>query len=157
MSATSAPSNLQGQRQPVINCCVHKCKWVRWEKQKEREKEKKKKKTAVRPIFQQGAICERGKWFRGQRTNLLLRKTQRRRRWMRGEVEETGEGDCLRKDSSSNKYEVFYCGSTCIRETSSPPINSGPVVLKSHVLSLTSSCLTSPHTNNHRSDVYFSI
>lgn len=30
MRATSAPSNLQGQRQPVINCCVHKCKWVHW-------------------------------------------------------------------------------------------------------------------------------
>lgn len=30
MRATSAPSNLQGQRQPVINCCVHKCKWVQW-------------------------------------------------------------------------------------------------------------------------------
>lgn len=30
MRATSAPSNLQGQRQSVINCCVHKCKWVHW-------------------------------------------------------------------------------------------------------------------------------
>lgn len=84
MRATSAPSNLQGQRQPVINCCVHKCKWVHWGSRG------RKKKTAVRPIFQQGAICERGKWFRGQRTNLLLRKTQRS--WMWGEACRDGGG-----------------------------------------------------------------
>lgn len=86
MRATSAPSNLQGQRQPVINCCVHKCKWVHWGSRGR----KRKKKTAVRPIFQQGAICERGKWFRGQRTNLQLRKT--RGSWMWREACRDGGG-----------------------------------------------------------------
>lgn len=38
MRATSAPSNLQGQRQPVINCCVHKCKWVHWGSRGRRKK-----------------------------------------------------------------------------------------------------------------------
>lgn len=85
MRATSAPSNLQGQRQPVINCCVHKCKWVHWGS-------RGRKKTAIRPIFQQGAICERGKWFRGQHTNLLLCKTQRN--WMWGEACWNGGGGC---------------------------------------------------------------
>lgn len=107
MRATSAPSNLQGQRQPVINCCVHKCKWVRWGSKRER------KKTAVRPIFQQGAICERGKWFRGQRTNLLLRKAWSRRMW--AEARRGGGGGrqewlkkTNRKICGGNKYQMFY-------------------------------------------------
>lgn len=103
MRATSAPSNLQGQRQPVINCCVHKCKWVHWGS-------RGRKKTAVRPIFQQGAICERGKWFRGQRTNLLLRRS-----WTWGEARCNGGGgsqEWLKKKKKKEKTVVainFKC------------------------------------------------